>query len=74
LCGSTTTAGRKGDPWGAAADEWEPGWQRPGECDDPEHRLIFGGAPPLTAIRERFDARFREAAATLWTPLLAYEH
>jgi len=67
-------ARRKGDPWTSAAKEWDPGWLRAGEVADPEHRLVFGGAPTLDVIRTRFEARFTEAATTLWNPLLAYEH
>jgi exodeoxyribonuclease V gamma subunit len=67
-------ARRGGDRWAAAAEAWDPGWQRPGEVADPEHRLVFGGAPALAVIRERFETRFTEAAAAFWNPLLDYEH
>jgi len=32
------------DPLRAARDQWESGHKRPGECEDPEHRLVLAGS------------------------------
>jgi exodeoxyribonuclease V gamma subunit len=72
---SYAEASRAGaDPWAAASVAWDPGWQRAGEGADPEHRLVFGGTPGLSVVRERSGAQFTEAATAFWNPLLDHEH
>ena len=75
------------DPAEAARQQWEGEWNRPGECADPEHRLVFGGAigfDDLLADALRADetgtgwadtepTRFGRYAHALWDGLLARE-
>jgi exodeoxyribonuclease V gamma subunit len=76
------------DPAKAARQQWEGEWNRPGECADAEHRLVFGGVidfDDLLAAAPRADeagegwadnepSRFGRCAHALWDGLLAREN
>ena len=57
-------SGRGGDPLRAARGKWLEGWNRPGEGDDPYHRLAWRGRDPLA------DPRFVELARAVADPML----
>ncbi len=50
----------------AAAREWEPQWQRPGECEDSWNQLCWEHDAPL-------DEEFGDMALAVFEPLLACE-
>jgi exodeoxyribonuclease V gamma subunit len=53
----------------AAREAWEGDWDREGEADEPEHRLVLGGVVGFEALARSFP----DYAHALWDPLLAAE-